>query len=254
MHILLELKNGQQLRLGDDKIDLVAKESRSRSTTASPSSSSTHSGEVKVEGTKITISGAGRPGHRRHERQRQGQDGAQARGRRHAEAKASASAKVEAGGITEVKGGDREDQLMAGSLPQRPHDEDSTFVGRGFAWPLEVDNTGALRLSNGVAELDDSIRIVLMTAPGERLMRPKFGCRIWELLFEPITANLLGLINQSVRDALAQWEPRITVEEVVATPATQPGLVDIHIGYRVRSTNDRRNLVYPFYVIPHDAE
>ena len=56
--------------------------------------------------------------------------------------------------------------------------------------------------------------MVLLTAPGERLMRPQFGCRIWDLLFEPVNANLIGLISQAVRDALAQWEPRIEVDEV----------------------------------------
>ena len=58
--------------------------------------------------------------------------------------------------------------------------------------------------------------MVLLTAPGERLMRPQFGCRIWDLLFEPVNANLLGLMAQAVRDALAQWEPRIEVEDVDA--------------------------------------
>jgi uncharacterized protein len=133
--------------------------------------------------------------------------------------------------------------------------EDASFIGRGLAWPLGVDQTGSIALSNGVADLDRSIEIVLMTSPGERLMRPQFGCRIWELLFEPVTANLLGLINQAVRDALAQWEPRVVVDEVHSVPdEEQPALVRIHVAYRVRATNDRRNLVYPFYVIPHDAE
>jgi uncharacterized protein len=139
-------------------------------------------------------------------------------------------------------------------LPRSVEDDDS-FVGRGFSWPLEVDHTGAIRLTDGVPDLDRSIRIVLMTAPGERLMRPQFGCRIWEMLFEPVTANLLGLIAQAVRDALAQWEPRVVVDDVQAQPDPDRGsLVHIAIAYRVRSTNDRRNLVYPFYVIPHDAE
>jgi phage baseplate assembly protein W len=96
---------------------------------------------------------------------------------------------------------------------------------------------------------------VLLTAPGERLMRPQFGCRIWDLLFEPITPNLLGLIAEAVRDALAQWEPRIEVDDVQpSADETDDGMVRIMISYRVRATNDRRNLVYPFYVIPHDAE
>lgn len=134
-------------------------------------------------------------------------------------------------------------------------DDKSSFIGRGFGWPLGVDHTGSIRLSEGVAELDRSIELVLMTAPGERLMRPRFGCRIWDLLFEPVTPNLLGLINEAVRDALAQWEPRIVVDEVLSRPdEDNPALVLVGVVYRVRATNDRRNLVYPFYVIPHDAE
>lgn len=126
------------------------------------------------------------------------------------------------------------------------------FVGRGFAWPLGVDHTGSLRMTTG-SDVADSISVVLMTAPGERLMRPQFGCRIWDLLFEPVTANLVGLIRQAVRDALAQWEPRIEVEDVRPVPdEDNPGLVRIEIDYRVRATNDRRNLVYPFYVIPRE--
>ena len=131
--------------------------------------------------------------------------------------------------------------------------DDNIFVGRGFGWPLGVDHTGSIRLSNGIPELDRSIEIVLMTAPGERLMRPQFGCRIWDLMFEPVNANLLGLISQAVRDALAQWEPRIEVEDVTPEQDEESsGTVQIRIAYRVRATNDRRNLVYPFYVIPRE--
>lgn len=147
---------------------------------------------------------------------------------------------------------------MTGSLPHPDLDParyDATFVGRGFSWPMEVDHTGSIRLTDGAADLDRSIRIVLMTAPGERVMRPQFGCRIWDLLFEPVTPNLLGLIAVAVRDALAQWEPRIQVVDVTPAPdPDDPSLVRVSVSYLVRETNDRRNLVYPFYVIPHDAE
>jgi uncharacterized protein len=144
---------------------------------------------------------------------------------------------------------------MADFLPtQTTPASDPNFVGRGFSWPLSVDHTGSIRLTAGVPDLDQSMRLVLMTAPGERVMRPEFGCRIWDLLFEPITANLLGLINEAVRRALAQWEPRVEVREVTSSPAEEDGLVRVMIDYTVRSTNDRRNLVFPFYVIPHDSE
>jgi uncharacterized protein len=132
---------------------------------------------------------------------------------------------------------------------------ESSFVGRGFTWPMGVDHTGSIALTSGADDLDRSMRVILMTAPGERVMRPKFGCSIWDLLFEPITPNLLGLISQAVREAIGQWEPRVTVEEVVPmADENDDGLVRIGVIYRVKSTNDRRNLVYPFYVIPHDSE
>ena len=139
-------------------------------------------------------------------------------------------------------------------LPRSVEDDDS-FVGRGFSWPMEVDHTGAIRLTDGVPDLDRSIRIVLMTAPGERLMRPQFGCRIWDLLFEPITSNTLGLMAQSVREAVTQWEPRVEVHDVkVEADPSRDGLVHIDVEYVVRTTNNRRNLVYPFYVIPHEED
>lgn len=136
-----------------------------------------------------------------------------------------------------------------------PTYHDATFIGRGFHWPLQVDHTGSIRLTTTSEDVERSMQIVLMTAPGERVMRPRFGCTIWELLFEPVTPNLLGLISTAVYEALGQWEPRIEVENVQPVPDPHDhSLVRIHIDYRVRATNSRRNLVYPFYVIPHESE
>jgi phage baseplate assembly protein W len=133
-------------------------------------------------------------------------------------------------------------------------DPTADVVGRGFAWPLGVDHTGSIRLTAAGGDLDDAIRVVLLTAPGERVMRPRFGCRIWDLLFEPVNANLVGLVAQAVRDALAEWEPRIEVEDVrPVQDGADSALIRISIVYRVRATNDRRNLVYPFYVIPREG-
>ena len=144
---------------------------------------------------------------------------------------------------------------MPGQSAGTDSNQDPTFIGRGFGWPMGVDHTGSIRLTSGAPDLDESIALVLMTAPGERVMRPEFGCRIWDLLFEPVTPNLLGLISQAVRCALAQWEPRVVVEEVHPVPdPDNTALIRIEVVYRVRATNDKRNLVYPFYLIPHDAE
>lgn len=132
-------------------------------------------------------------------------------------------------------------------------DDAQTFIGSGFRFPMGVDHTGSIAMTRGAEDLERSIRMVLSTAPGERLMRPRFGCRIWEHLYEPINPNTLGAMKQAVRDAVAEFEPRVEVENVVVRPSqAEQGMVDIDITYVIRATNDRRNLVYPFYVIPQE--
>ncbi len=90
----------------------------------------------------------------------------------------------------------------------------ANFVGRGVSFPLRVDQSGSIAFTTGGADIDGSLRMILMTAPGERLMRPQFGCRIWDLLFEPVNANTIGLMSEAVRDAVSQWEPRVDLDEV----------------------------------------
>lgn len=131
-----------------------------------------------------------------------------------------------------------------------------SFVGRGLTFPLAVDANGAIAMSSGAADVEKAMRVILSTAPGERPMRPHFGCAIWDLLFEPINPNTLGLMEDAVREAMSRWEPRIDVEDVTVSPdgSGEPGRVTIDIGYRLRSTNDSRNLVHPFYVIPGEGD
>jgi phage baseplate assembly protein W len=129
------------------------------------------------------------------------------------------------------------------------------FIGRGILFPLRVDQSGSIALGHGADDIDASIRMAIVTAPGERVMRPQFGCRIWDLLFEPINANTLGLMAEAVRDAVSQWEPRVVLDECIVAPdPSSPARVMIDLRYRVRATNDRRNLVFPFYVIPRETE
>ena len=131
--------------------------------------------------------------------------------------------------------------------------EAADFVGRGLAFPFRVDHRGSLAMTDG--EVSDSIRMVLMTARGERVMRPEFGCRIWDLLFEPINANTMGRMVEAVREAVGQWEPRVTLDDVRVYPDPSiDGAVKIELDYRIRATNDRRNLVFPFYTIPREDE
>lgn len=120
---------------------------------------------------------------------------------------------------------------------------------------MQVDPSGSLALASERESTDSAIRVILSTAPSERVMRPAFGCRIWDLLFEPVNANTMGLMAEATRQAIAQWEPRVDVEDVKVVPdPDDAAIVRIHIAYRVRTTNDRRNLVYPFYVIPHESD
>lgn len=129
------------------------------------------------------------------------------------------------------------------------------FVGRGIRFPMGVDQSGSIATTTGHDDIQASLRMILTTAPGERLMRPAFGCRIWELLFEPINANTLGLMAEAVREAVARWEPRATLESVSVEPdPNENGLVAIRLSYRIRDSNDTRNLVYPFYVIPREED
>ncbi len=127
------------------------------------------------------------------------------------------------------------------------------FIGRGWAFPVRVAPRGGVALVHGAEELDAALQMILLTAPGERVMRPDFGCAIWDLLFSPVDANSLGLMAQAVREAVGRWEPRVDLEEVVARPDPgDPARVAIELNYRVKTTNDRRNLVFPFYVIPRE--
>jgi phage baseplate assembly protein W len=124
------------------------------------------------------------------------------------------------------------------------------FIGSGWGFPAAISRTGSVRLVSGAEELDAAIRMILSTMPGERVMRPEFGCAMWSMVFAPLTAGTLGLIEQTVREALERWEPRVVLDRVDAVPGEGLGTVLIDIAYRVRATNDPRNLVFPFYTIP----
>ena len=125
------------------------------------------------------------------------------------------------------------------------------FIGRGWAFPLRTDATGGIALVSREHEIEEAIRLVLGTSPGERPMRPEFGCRIHDHVFAPADSTTANAIEADVRSALQRWEPRIRVEEVVVTfDAGDTNTLYIDIRYAIRPTNDRRNLVFPFYVIP----
>jgi phage baseplate assembly protein W len=125
------------------------------------------------------------------------------------------------------------------------------FIGRGLAFPVHTDATGSIALVSGEREIVESIRLILATSPGERPMRPDFGCAVHDLVFAPADAATAGQIAYEVRLSLERWEPRITLTDVVVGfSETDRGTLLIDVRYTLRGSNDPRNLVFPFYVIP----
>jgi phage baseplate assembly protein W len=122
------------------------------------------------------------------------------------------------------------------------------FLGKGWAFPIRPRN-GRLRLTAQEETIRNSIFLILSTAPGERVMRPDFGCGLHELVFRPNTVSLRGAVRTAVRDGLVKWEPRIDVLDVAAE--TDPDAANqllIRVDYRVRANNALFNLVYPFFL------
>ena len=125
------------------------------------------------------------------------------------------------------------------------------FVGAGWAFPLQLDPTGGFELVTDEREIEQAIRLILGTSYGERPMRPDFGCRIHDFVFAEANATTAGRIATEVRASLTRWEPRITIDDVqVTADDADQSLLYIDIRYHVRSRNDPRNLVFPFYTIP----
>ena len=128
---------------------------------------------------------------------------------------------------------------------------DKKFLGQGIAFPFKLNPSGRLGLANGAADIEQSIRIILGTAPGERLMRPEFGCRAYQLVFAPHDLATEGLMIYYVEEALGRWEPRIEVLEVsvLDDPAqVSQGKLVVQIRYQIKATHDERSIVYPFYI------
>jgi hypothetical protein len=129
------------------------------------------------------------------------------------------------------------------------------IIGTGISFPLRIDRLGALALSSGDTDVKEAIDIILGTAPGERPMRPEFGCGIHNHVFGNIDASTLAKIEYDIRSALDRWEPRIDVVDIKPDLSRiDDGVLLIDLTYKLRATNDVRNLVYPFYLIPSEPE
>jgi phage baseplate assembly protein W len=125
----------------------------------------------------------------------------------------------------------------------------NNIIGQGWSFPIKVNAKGGLDWSTGPDRIQAAIWIILSTSPGERLMLPTFGAGIKDYAFESNSQVVCARLRKAVQKALTQWEPRIQVVSVQATPSTeQDSLVLISITYQISNTNDLYNMVYPFFL------
>jgi uncharacterized protein len=122
------------------------------------------------------------------------------------------------------------------------------FYGRGASFPLRIGATGGLRESANLRKIEESIRIILGTQYGERVMRPDFGCNLRSLVFAPNNSSTSALARHYVIDGLKQWEPRIDVRNVTVTNDIANNGLLIEISYTVKSSLQPQSMIYPFYL------
>ncbi len=122
------------------------------------------------------------------------------------------------------------------------------FYGSGMTYPMQLSTSGGIHESAGIQKIEESIRIILGTQYGERVMRPRFGCNLKSLVFAPNNEATAHLARYYVEEGLRQWETRIDVFEVLIKSDNRNGMLLIHIHYRLRATQDVRSMIYPFYL------
>lgn len=123
------------------------------------------------------------------------------------------------------------------------------FLGKGWAFPILPDETGRIAYSEGKENIAQSLKILLMTSLGERVMRFDFGNQAPDLVFAPGSIQYLKLLEKTIEEAIVRWEPRVILDRVLAeTNPTEENKILVHIAYSIRGSNARDNLVFPFYV------
>jgi uncharacterized protein len=136
-------------------------------------------------------------------------------------------------------------------------DSPAAFVGRGWSYPVSANHVGGIGTTVGTENVEQAIYLILATTPGERPLRPEFGCPLVDHMFAPLEPATYGRVAADVEQSLRRWEPRIDVHGVTVGPDPDPdhdGVLLIQVSYSLRHSYDRRNLVFPFYVIPEHHE
>lgn len=122
------------------------------------------------------------------------------------------------------------------------------FLGKGWQFPVAVDDGGAVAVAEYEESVRQSIWVILGTAKGERVMRPDFGCGIYDMVFGVNSSTAASAAAEEVRDALVSFEPRVDVLNVDVSPGDDGEVLYVSIDYQIRATNTVFNLVYPFYL------
>ncbi len=125
-----------------------------------------------------------------------------------------------------------------------------SYLGRGWKFPIQVNpNTGRILMSENEQDISEAITIILQTSKGERVMKGDFGCGLRRFVFDLTDEVTMRKIEEDIREAIMIWEPRVGEVDIKALKDTEvPGKINIDIHYTVRSTNNRYNMVYPFYL------
>ncbi len=126
---------------------------------------------------------------------------------------------------------------------------ENSFIGRGWSFPPSFNRASArVEMTEGIDDIHKSLEIIFNTSLGERIMNPKFGCSLKDMVFEPINTSVIGYIQNLIETAILYHEPRIDAENVNVEFDSNEGALRIKIDYKVRGSNSRFNFVYPFYI------
>jgi phage baseplate assembly protein W len=127
----------------------------------------------------------------------------------------------------------------------------NSYVGRRFGFPVQLGDRNQISMVGDDLGIRQSIYVIVNTVPGERVMRPTFGCEIHSLIFEPANEDTAKVAERYVREAIVMWEPRINLHEVNVSPGgVEAGELLINVSYTIKGSHDSRSLVFPYYVIP----
>ena len=129
----------------------------------------------------------------------------------------------------------------------------AAILGKRIAFPLHLNDRNQLAMADGDTSIRQSIYLIVMTIPGERVLRADFGCRIHELIFDPVNEQTAITAKRFVEEAIRRWEPRITIEELDVSPGDYDrGELLISIKYKHKDSPDPRSLVFPYYLNPEE--